>query len=520
MIFKHKYLISAIFFLLCFFVFSVSVNAKASKYGGVAVFSFLNRIDSLDPTVSDNLNSLQIYSGIFEGLVKFNPETSKIEPSLARKWITSDYKVWTFFLQKNIKFHDGTDFTSEAVKFNFEHILLNSKKNYTSNYRFYKNIFGNNGEYIKSIDTPERYKIRITLAYPDVLFLYKLAMPELSIQSPVALKKVLIGDTYKPVGTGPFYFSEWRRSGRIILNKNINYNDTVYLDRVIFEPYSDVDYCIRQMLRGVTDISSSGMSKKDFEKKNLETNFSFLNSPSDSLFFLLLNPERKEFENSSARRAVSYLIDKKDLAKEYNGVEAYSFLTPSMFGYTKKNFSYNTDDITSFLSSIESDRVFTLIYPEDNFFDLKSVENLAIKIQKYLRAGGVKVILKKLSYDEYISALLNKSYDIAFWGERDIYGSPDIYLPLIYSVRVFKKMTGKSSEWTYEFDSLIKKVRSEVNPNKRKNVYLSIDNLLSDNMPSIPLFYKNNTVVYSDRVNNLVYTPSGTIILRNIWVTN
>ena len=113
-----------------------------------------------------------------------------------------------------------------------------------------------------------------------------------------------------------------------------------------------------------------------------------------------------------------------------------------------------------------------------------------------------------------------KSYVIAFWGERDIYGSPDIYLPLIYSVRVFKKMTGKSSEWTYEFDSLIKQVRSEVKPNKRKNVYLSIDNLLSDNMPSIPLFYKNNTVVYSDRVNNLIYTPSGTIILRNIWVTN
>ena len=520
MIFKHKQFVFAILFIFCFFlVCAVPVHAKTSKYGGVAVFSFFSRIDSLDPTVSDDLNSLQISSGIFEGLVKFNNETSKIEPVLARKWITSDYKVWTFFLQKNIKFHDGTDFTAEAVKFNFEHLILTNKNFLVSNHRMSKNILGYNGDYIKSIETPERYKIRINLAYPDVLFLYKLAMPELYIQSPVALKKTAIDDIYRPVGTGPFYFSEWRRSGRIILNKNINYNDSVYLDRVIFEPYSDTDYCIRQMLRGVTDISS-GISKKDFGKKSLESNFSFLDSPSDSMFFLLLNPEKKEFENAFARRAISYLIDKKELANEYDGIDIYSFLMPSMSGYTKKNFFYNTADISSFLSSIDSSRVFTLIYPEGNFWGLKSSENLALKIQKYLRAGGIKVILKKISYEEYISAISNKKYDIAFGVERDIYLSPDIYLPLIYSVRVFKKMTGKSSDWVYDVDSLIKQARAEVNSNKRKIIYSSIDNILCENMPSVPLFYKKNTVVFSNRINNLVYTPSGTIILKNLWVIN
>ena len=65
----------------------------------------------------------------------------------------------------------------------------------------------------------------------------------------------------------------------------------------------------------------------------------------------LLNPEKKEFESPSSRRAVSYLIDKKDLANEYDGIEAYSFLTSSMSGFVKKNFSYNTDDINSFISS-------------------------------------------------------------------------------------------------------------------------------------------------------------------------
>ena len=514
---NHKQVIFTFFFLL---IFSISsVYAKNTKYGGVAVFSFYNQVTSIDPALSEDLNSQQIASCIFEGLVTLNPETSKIEPKLARKWMTSDYKVWTFFLKKNIKFHDGTDFTAESVKFNFDRQLISDKIGKNSDFVFYKNIFGKYGDYIVSVETPERYKVRITLAYPDVLFLYKLAVLASTIQSPVALKKTASDLVYRPVGTGPFYFSEWRRSGRLILNKNIAYSDFVYLDRVIFEPYSDMDYCIRQMLRGITDLST-GISLKDFEKKSLNSNFSSVNSPSDSLFFLLINPERKEFKYAFSRRAISYLIDKKELAEEYDGTEAYSFLTPSMLGYIKKEFSYNTEDINSFLNSIDNDRTFTLIYPEDNCFYLKNTENLAFKIQKYLRAGGVKVILKKMSYTDYMSAISNKNYDLAFGLERDIYGSPDIYLPLIYSVRVFKKMTGKSAEWTNDLDSLLKQARTEINPNKRKLIYSSADNLLSENMPSIPLFYKKNTVVYSDRVKNVLYNKSGNIIVKNLWVNN
>ena len=517
--YKYSHVLFVLFVFLFYLFFSCSIAyTKTTKYGGVAVFSFYNQMNSFDPATCEDLNSLQVCSGIFEGLVKFDPESDSIKPALARKWMTSDYKTWTFFLQKDIKFHDGTDFTSESVKFNFDR-QLDNRMLVNSNFSIYKNLFGKYGDYIVKIETPERYKVRIILAHPDVLFLYKLAIPASSIPSQVALKKFGSEFSYNPVGTGPFYFSERRRSGRIILNKNVRYNDSVYLDRIIFESYSDIDYCIRQMLRGITDISS-GISRKEFEKKNLAKDLAFQNSPSDSLFFLLLNPEKKEFESPSSRRAVSYLIDKKDLANEYDGIEAYSFLTSSMSGFVKKNFSYNTDDINSFISSIESDRVFTLIYPEDNFFSFQYIEGLAIKIQKYLRAGGVKVSLKKMSYNDYISALSNKNYDLAFWVERDIYGSPDIYLPLIYSVRIFRKMTGHSSNWVYDFDSLIQQSRTEVNPNKRKLIYSSADNLLSENMPSIPLFYKKNIVVFSDRLENVKYIPSGVIILKSLWVKN
>ena len=207
---NHKQVIFTFFFLL---IFSISsVYAKNTKYGGVAVFSFYNQVTSIDPALSEDLNSQQIASCIFEGLVTLNPETSKIEPKLARKWMTSDYKVWTFFLKKNIKFHDGTDFTAESVKFNFDRQLISDKIGKNSDFVFYKNIFGKYGDYIVSVETPERYKVRITLAYPDVLFLYKLAVLASTIQSPVALKKTASDLVYRPVGTGPFYFSEWRRS--------------------------------------------------------------------------------------------------------------------------------------------------------------------------------------------------------------------------------------------------------------------------------------------------------------------
>ena len=48
----------------------------------------------------------------------------ELQPALATSWQASaDGKVWTFKLRPGVKFHDGTPFTSQAVKSSVEHLL-------------------------------------------------------------------------------------------------------------------------------------------------------------------------------------------------------------------------------------------------------------------------------------------------------------------------------------------------------------------------------------------------------------
>ncbi len=73
------------------------------------------------PVITDGISG-RIINQIFEGLVKFDGDTTNVVPGLAKSWTTSDDGlVWTFTLQEGVKFHDGTDFNADAVVANFDY---------------------------------------------------------------------------------------------------------------------------------------------------------------------------------------------------------------------------------------------------------------------------------------------------------------------------------------------------------------------------------------------------------------
>ena len=59
-------------------------------------------------------------SSIYEYLLEMDAGTGELRPSLATEWSTEDGKVWTFKLRQGVKFHNGSSFTSEDVKFTLE----------------------------------------------------------------------------------------------------------------------------------------------------------------------------------------------------------------------------------------------------------------------------------------------------------------------------------------------------------------------------------------------------------------
>jgi len=86
----------------------------------IALSADLEGLDIADET---DFESLSVGAQLFDGLVAFEPGTTRVKPALAERWeVSPDGLEWIFYLRQGVKFHDGTDFNADAVLFNFDRI--------------------------------------------------------------------------------------------------------------------------------------------------------------------------------------------------------------------------------------------------------------------------------------------------------------------------------------------------------------------------------------------------------------
>src|SRR5215211_6267426 len=91
--------------------------------GGEIVVGLNLEPDNLDPAVTPFAVSHWVMMNIYDTLV-WRANDGTFLPGLAETWEPSaDGTVYTFKLRDGVKFHDGTPFNADAVKFTFDHIV-------------------------------------------------------------------------------------------------------------------------------------------------------------------------------------------------------------------------------------------------------------------------------------------------------------------------------------------------------------------------------------------------------------
>ncbi|HET9913969.1 MAG TPA: ABC transporter substrate-binding protein [Anaerolineales bacterium] len=94
----------------------IPVTEGIGKYGGVWHRGFLGP--------SDYNNYVRV---VYDGLVRFSPDGSKVEPRLIESWEPSDdFTTWTIHMRKGAKWSDGEPFTADDIMFWYEDVLLNT----------------------------------------------------------------------------------------------------------------------------------------------------------------------------------------------------------------------------------------------------------------------------------------------------------------------------------------------------------------------------------------------------------
>ncbi len=131
---------------------------------------------TLDPTAVTDKSGAAVLLNLYEGLVRFEPGGTGIEPALARDWnVSPDARTWTFFLQEDTTFADGTPLDAAAVKDAVERQLNPETAGPYASF-----IYGP----VTRVETKGRHTVIFHLKHPYAPFLGNLAMLPAAVVRP------------------------------------------------------------------------------------------------------------------------------------------------------------------------------------------------------------------------------------------------------------------------------------------------------------------------------------------------
>ncbi|TEB06483.1 Periplasmic dipeptide transport protein precursor [Pelotomaculum schinkii] len=495
--------ILSIFLLLLLPVYLVFNSSAVQVTGrllgwpsGTIVYAREQDSTTLDPALAQEEESYKVISNIFEGLVRFKPGTNEIEPCLAETWrVSSDGLVWTFYLRRNVKFHDDTPFNSEAVRFSIERQLSPQSPERATYASF---IFG----MVDKVQCPDPYTVKFLLKYPYAPFLNNLAMPNAApIVSPSAAST--LGEKFGeyPVGTGPFCFHSWQKNKNIVLRANKDYwgNPPEY-GSLVFKVINNSRLRALALKVALVDIID-GITPADARFLQ-EKNCPVYQTPGLDLGYLGFFTHKKPFDNLAVRRAFSMAIDRSHINSViFKGacVEANGPLPPGVLGYDPgtRAIPYDPSGAKELLaqSGYSSGMKFTLItYTNTRPYNPAGGEKLAAAIKADLATIGIETEIKAYPWQQYKEALLKSEGDAYLYGWISDNGDPDNFLYTLLSSSQIESGLNTSRYKNSEADQLFIRAQQEPDPGLREQLYKKAEKIIVE---EAPWFFLNHSLKFA-----------------------
>ena len=95
---------------------------EAKTEGNTLVVAHVEEVGTLDPKVWGGFAAIYVQTQIYDTLIRQDPVTGVLQPSLAVSWENPDPLTYRYTLREGAKFHNGAPVTAEDVAFTFNRI--------------------------------------------------------------------------------------------------------------------------------------------------------------------------------------------------------------------------------------------------------------------------------------------------------------------------------------------------------------------------------------------------------------
>lgn len=470
------------------------------------------------PTLMLGLNqqgpTLYVAGKIYQSLLVFDAQLNPY-PSLARSWeVSKDGLVYTFELQKGVRWHDGKPFSAADVVFSVDVFLrqMHPRARVMIN------------QIIASVTAVNDHRVVFKLKQPFAPFLSSLVVDNM----PIVPKHIYEGTDFKnnpanqtPIGTGPFKFKEWKRGSHIILVRNPDYwkKGLPYLDKIIFRVIpdaasravafekgevhllrgGDIDNVDARRIRALVDVATTNQGWEMF-------------SP---LAYILMNQRKAPFNDIKVRQAVMHAINRKfivdhiffGLGKVATGPIASTTL---FYDANVPSYRYDLKKARDLIRDSGVDLKRTTIrllpLPYGSTWD-----RLAEYMKQSLERIGFKVEMEAADAGSWSKRVGEFDYDMSFCFSYQ-YGDPALGVSrhfLSTNQMPGSPFVNNQGYQNPEIDHLLAQAAMQIDPIVRQKLYSTAQQILVAEVANGYLFELENPTFYRKSIKKLVTTAIG-----------
>ncbi len=477
---------------------------------------------SLDPSTVTAVNDFRILINMYDGLVRYKSGTLQVEPALAESWkISKSGTLYTFNLRKGVKFHDGSSFNADAVKFNFDR-MLSDKHPYHNTGPFPLAFFFSA---IKETRVIDPYTVQFKLEKPYAPLLSNLAYPTGLIVSPASVRKLGKGFGRNPAGTGAFKFAAWESNRKVVIERNEEYWDGAPpLKAVIFRPITDSNTRVTEMLSGGIDMMV------EVPPDNVATfktdAFSLYEQAGPHLWFLILNCKEGPFKNKMVRQAANYAINKKALVENVlqGTAEVAAGPTPPAFAWAYNDkltpYPYDPDKAGKMVEEAGFKGATVTFYVTEGGSGMLDPIPMGTAIQADLAKIGLKVKIETYEWNTFLGKVnpgLEGKADMAemAWMTND----PDTLPFLALRSGAWPDKGGFNSGYyaNPKVDELLEKARISTDQDTRARLYKEMQEIVYEDAPWVFVANWKQNAVSRANVKEFSLEPSFFLLLHKVY---
>jgi peptide/nickel transport system substrate-binding protein len=490
---------------------------------GTVVVILESSPNNLDPRQGTDAQSEHVGALIFDALVK-KDEHYNLAPWLATSWEQPDPLTWIFHLRDGVRFQDGRPLEAADVVWTIES-LMDSKL---------AGLISSKGGAFAAVDRAEardRLTVAVHMKRPDPGLLFNMSDGLFGVVPRGS------GSDFglHPVGSGPFRFVSQVQDKEVVLERfagcwsggnegpEKREHMAAEIQRIQFNIVPDTITSALELQKGSADAASNVLTLDMVYALRDSPVIETASGPGANVWYLNFNVTDPALREKRVRQAVALAMDRPAIvAALWRGHArlADTLLPPGHWAAASDaelaQYPHDPARAAALLQAAGhpagGDGVrlrLTLKISTD-----ETTRLLAAVLQQQLRAAGIALTIRSAEFGTFYSDVTRgafQMYVLKWVGSND---DPYIFRYMYSSESFPPKGANRGHYVNPKVDALLEKASTETGAPeevqaKRRAEYVEIQQILAQELPSIPLLYPDNEVMHTRRLQDVISQGDG-----------